>query len=133
MQLLTVEPRALLVQDAQGYLYVLRNELKQHAEQIAAEGFSEQQVLEWVVKESIERVYCLLTVNHDSRDWRYRRIFDQLSNQIDLHRFVSQYIQVPRLYGDCYVDLEIIGIDLFMWYFPHNRPPSNYSYQRKWN
>jgi hypothetical protein len=137
MQLLTAESRALLIQDSHDYLVILRHELGKLGDQITAEGLSEQSVLDWIVKESIERVYCLFTVNHDSRCWMYRRIFDQVANEVDLCKLIGQYIQVPKLFGDCYIDLEIRGIDLYLWYFSHYRTPAtanySYSYQRKWN
>jgi hypothetical protein len=135
MNLLTVEPRALLIQDMHDYLGLLRGAVKQISDQVFMSGLTEERLVEWIVKEQIEQVYHLFSVNHDSRDWRFAMLFHQVRNLIDLDYFTGQYIKVPTLYGDhCFIDLEIRGIDLYMWYFPHTRlANTNYHYQRKWN
>ena len=134
MNLLTVEPRALLIQDLHDYLSVLRGAVRGIAGQVVLSGLTEDRVIEWIVKEQIEQIYHLFSVNHDPRDWRYAKLYEQVRSSVDLDYYAGQLIKVPQLYGDnVYVDLEIRGIDLYLWYFPHNRiPNANYSYQRKW-
>jgi hypothetical protein len=135
MNLLTVEPRALLIQEIHDFLSVLKGATRAVASQLVFSGLSEERLIEWIVKEQIEQVYHLFSVNHDPRDWRFARLHDQIRSQLDLDYYTGQYIKVPQLYGDnCFIDLEIRGIDLYLWYYIHNRPANtNYDYQRKWN
>lgn len=135
MKLLTVEPRALLVQGIHDYLCAMSEALRSVEAEAVSMGLTEYRVIEWIVKEQLERVYHLFPINHDSGDWRLRKIYYQIGNQLDLDRLTGECIQVPQLYGDhCFVDLEIRGIDLFMWYYKHDQVAgANYSYRRKWN
>lgn len=134
MKLLSVEPRALLIQGIYDYQCMMHNALNSLQGQILHMGLNEHRVVEWIVKQQLEDVFCLFPINHDIQSWRYQQLYDQVRNQIDLDRLTGQYIQVPKLYGDhCYVDLEIRGIDLYMWYYKHDQAPANYSYKRKWN
>lgn len=135
MKLLSVQPRALLIQDIQAFLYILQQAIKGSIEQITRDGLTEQGVIDWIMREQIERVYNLFTTNHDSNDWKYACVYYQVRNRLDLDHLTGQYVQVPKLYGDnCYIDLEVRGIDLFMWYYKHERvSAASYNYERKWN
>ncbi|BDD79529.1 hypothetical protein [Burkholderia phage FLC9] len=134
MDLLTVTPQALLIQDANDFLTILRKAVRGIADEISDQGLTEEQVVEWIVKETVERVYYLLSTRHDSRDWKYRRLYDRVRNMIDLDHLTGLYIKVPQLYGEhCYIDLDVRGIDLYLWYFKQTHWASNYSYERKWN
>lgn len=134
MKLLSVEPRALLIQGIYDYQCMLYDALRSIAPQIVQMGLNENQLIEWILKQQLEDVYCLFPINHDSHSWHYQQLHEQVKNQIDLDRLTGQYIQVPKLYGDhCFIDLEIRGIDLYMWYYKHDQLPANYSYKRKWN
>lgn len=135
MKLLTVQPRALLIQDVSEYLAILRPIVRSVIEQYTFFDINEQMVIDWIMKEELERTCHLLSVNHNPANPLFRRIYDQIRNMVDLNLFTGWYVKTPNLYGDhCYVDVEIRGIDLFMWYFKQEQTfPANYSYIRRWN
>ena len=111
--------KAILIQDIQEYLLIVKEQLNKFLEQYASYGISEESVLQWIIDEELELIYGLSVNWHDSKLYPQQKIHNQLSSQFCLSVFTKHYIKMPNLYGDDCLGIEVTisGHDLHIAYY----------------
>lgn len=116
--------KATFIQDGFDLITYLRQLTHELMEVYVGYGIDEDSLFTWIVKEHIERVHNLVTVNHERRNYPNERIYYEIRG-ID-HDFDSRmnlFLKVPKVYGnDSDLLVLFIGQDLYIQYYSENVP-----------
>lgn len=116
--------KATFIQDASDLVYYLRSLSLTIMESYVGYGIDEDSVFTWIVKEHIERVHNLITVEHYSKLFPHVRIYDVIRGlDSDFDVRMSAYLKVPNVYGnDSELLVGFVGIDLYIQYYSERVP-----------
>lgn len=109
---------ALLIQDVSEFLTLLKRAQRDIREPFAHYGILDEELFDWIIREQIENVYCIQTAGHHYKAGNYRHLYYLVKNYFlgDLDRYTKAFIQVPELYGESEISVELSGIDLLIRY-----------------
>ena len=111
--------KMVLIQDISDVVYILSEHLDDVLPTFIDHGVNHDEAVEWIIREEIERVYCLFDERHHYKHEPYRTIYSLLKNNLRQYyeRLIPAYIKVPRLMGDeSNIHIEIRSNDLYIWY-----------------
>jgi hypothetical protein len=111
--------RATLIQDITEYRSIVLALLRPVLLNFASYGYDEEDALEWIVKEEIERIYHLFDGNHIHNHWPLSAIHNHVaaSSPILFSKYAEFYLRAPKLYGDNnQVLIELVDQDLWIDY-----------------
>lgn len=113
--------KALLIQDIIDYASIILPIIQHYIRYVQPECYirSPEAVLEWIIREEIERTYYLFDTRHQRHLYPYSAIAQYVKGQVpyDFSVLTGQYIKVPLLYGDnMHVEIWVKGRDLYISY-----------------
>lgn len=111
--------RALLVQDLIEYRALLKNALRTALEAYTFLGLTEDDILEWIIREEVEEIYGIQVKGHEYKRWPQtvmRSIVDRECGHL-LTAYTSYFVKVPKLYKEMNeIEVELRGRDVFIRY-----------------
>lgn len=113
---------ATLIQDVAEYLAYIEQPLWEVLRGFNPENYlSSHHVIEWIIKENIEKMYGLEVVGHRTKLGPYSYIAAKLNNRLNikLDQLTWHYIKAPRVYSDNpFVQVDLVqNTDLYIQYF----------------
>ncbi len=115
--------KAILIQNLTDYADILLPHIRRV---IACHGglpISDHEVLHWVVKEELSRVYCIFSSGHLRRQAPYEQVYENIQRSLrdvgmNLNTLTSFYLKAPKIYADSdEVVIYFRGPDMYITYF----------------
>lgn len=113
-----MQKTSLLIQDVSEFLSLLKKAQRDIYEPFLHYDISEEELYDWIIREQIESVYSIQTRDHHYKAGNYRHLYYLVKNQFlgELDRLTRAFIQVPPLYGETEIIVELDGSDLYIRY-----------------
>jgi hypothetical protein len=114
--------QAVWIQDISGLRAMIDPHLQILIAPFIGTGLTLDNVLLWVIREQLWKVYQLPIDNHFPKQYVERELHNKLTQRCitpSLHEITAHFIKVPRVYNDQALTVELQRYDLSIYYYLH--------------